>query len=363
MALDIPMPELSGDAFTKGLSAGSDLIHKMMLNKYYGQLHPSGSIANAMYVEQLRQQFGENDPRYLNAKAAFDLGQQATQSLIGYRGVLGATAPYRASTTLGKTIAEGKGQGALDILHGPRQASTGGGVNSGYSYDAQGNNVVGSQQDIDNAANNDNRTPEEREAYTRSINKQTSDADARKRLNFATNLDITRKSVDPVALTAYAGPQGALQLANDALQAAKGNASQRYLDYQKALTASKLMAKQMRQFYSDSIQKPAMNQLLAMTNPSSFFSNPQVAQAKLAELNRILDIETETYRNKGTSPIQLNGLNFKDGHFVVGNGNAPASNKSANKPALKDNVEQVKNIGGTTFHKINGKWMPFLGDQ
>src|SRR5579872_3207845 len=145
MALDIPMPELSGDAFTKGLSAGSDLIHKMMLNKYYGQLHPSGDVANAMYVEQLRQQYGEDDPRYINAKAAHDLALQGHQSLIDYRDVLNTTAPYRATSPLGKEIAEGKGHGALDVTRNrPRASSSGGvtgtqgtGVNSGYSYDDQ----------------------------------------------------------------------------------------------------------------------------------------------------------------------------------------------------------------------------------
>lgn len=30
---------------------------------------------------------------------------------------------------------------------------------------------------------------------------------------------------------------------------------------------------------------------------------------------------------------------------------------------FRDGIEKVKNIGGTTFHKIKGKWMPYLGDQ
>lgn len=85
MALDIPMPESPGSSLLQGLNTGSDLIHKMMLNKYNSTIHPSGDVANAMYVESLRNKFGENDPRYIATKNAMDVVQQGRQSLMDYR--------------------------------------------------------------------------------------------------------------------------------------------------------------------------------------------------------------------------------------------------------------------------------------
>lgn len=352
MALDIPMPELSGDSFTKGITAGGDLIHKMMLNKYYGQLHPSGDVANAMYVEQLRQQYGEDDPRYIQAKAAHDMTIQGHQSLMDYRDVLNHTAGFRATSPLGKEIAEGKGHGALDVLKNrPRiggAGTPGTGVNSGYMYDDKGNNVVGTQQDIDNAENgnagttgttdSNARTPEERAAYERSINKKTSDAQARNLLLRAENLDKTRHSIDPDDLTRYSGLKGTGKYVYDAAQAARGNPSDQFTNHSNAVTAATLMVDQMRQFYGDSIQPAAMARLTHLANPATWYKDPKVAKSQWDQLNKILDTETETYRTHASSPITLNKIDFKDGQFTVGKNTKPAS-KSPSNTGSNDNNE------------------------
>lgn len=348
MALDIPMPELSGDSFTKGIAAGSDLIHKMMLNKYYGQLHPSGDVANAMYVEQLRQQFGENDPRYISAKLAHDLTLQGHQSLMDYRTILGQTAPYRATSPLGKEIAEGKGHGALDIIGNRGGGGTRGtGVNSGYSYDANGNNIPATPQEVDNAANggapaatgdNNPRTEEERAAYERSINKKTSDAQARNLLLRSENLDKTRHSIDPDDLTRYSGLKGTGKYVYESAQAMRGNPSDEFLAHQQAVNAATLMVDQMRQFYGDSIQPAAMARLTHLANPSTWYKDPKVAKAQWNQLNKILDTETETYRNHATTPITLNKIDFKDGQFVAGK-NAKPMNKIPANTVGNDNNE------------------------
>jgi len=377
MAINVPMPELSGDSLLKGLSTGSDLMHKMMLNKYYGQLHPSGDVANAMYVEQLRQQYGEDDPRYVQAKRAHDLALQGRQSLLDYRDVLNQTAGIRATSPLGKEIAEGKGQGAQDILNGHRGTS-GAGVNSGYSYDTNGNNVIATPEEIANVGNsvapstqisgttdNNVRTPEERAAYERAINKKTSDAQARNLLLRAENLDKTRNSIDPDDLTRYSGLKGTGNWLKDSAQAITGNPSNQYLAHQKAVNSASLMVDQMRQFYGDSIQPAAMARLQKLANPATWYKDPKVAKAQWGQLNKILDTETDTYRNHASSPITLNKIDFKDGQFSLGKNTKPANKVSSNaaSPALKNGVEKVANDGGTTFHKINGQWVPYLGDQ
>lgn len=336
MAINVPMPDLPGDSLLKGLNTGSELMHKMMLNKYNSQLHPSGDVANAMYVQQLRNQYGEQDPRYIAAKRAHDLALQGRESLIGYRDVLNQTAGIRATSPLGKMIAEGKGQGAMDILRGNRGGHGGSSAppNARYKvgnqfYSEEGDPVSGGNATGDNNA----RTPEERTAYERKIAKETGDEDARKRMRFAENLDITRQSINPENLTRYSGPQGTLKLMGEHVKSFRGNPSQEYLDYNTAVNSASLMSKQMRQFYGESIQPTATEKLDALANPSTWYKNPKVAQAQWDSLNKILDQETETYRKYGTSPIELNGLNYdsKKGKFVVG------TRKASERPTSNSN--------------------------
>lgn len=325
MALDIPMPESPGDSLIKGLGAGGDLMHKLMLNKYYNTLHPSGDVANAMYVEQLRNQYGENDPRYINAKRAQDLALQGRESLIGYRNVLNQTAGIRATSPLGKLIAEGKGQGATDILRNGGAGASSAPSNARYQVGGQyfteeGEPASGGSSPPSSGGSA--RTPEEQTAYERAINKGTSDAATRNKLNFATNLDKTRNSINMEDLTRYSGLKGTGKYLYESAQALRGNPSQEFINHNNAITAASLMRDQMRQFYGDSIQPKALERLDELTQPSTWYRDPKVAQARWQQLNKILDTETQTYRDKGTSPIHLNGLDVdKKGNFVIPNAN------------------------------------------
>ena len=350
MAINVPMPELPGESLIKGLKTGSDMMHNMMLNKYYGQLHPSGDVANAMYVEQLRNQYGEDDPRYLEAKRAHDLALQGRESLIGYRDNLNQTAGIRFTSPLGKEIAESEGRGAQDILD--QRGGSGSGASSGYAYNPNGTNVVASPQEVANAGkqvgDNNPRTPEEREAYMRKISKDTGDEDARKRMRFAENLDITRKAINVDNLTRYSGPQGTLKLMGEHIKSFRGNPSKEYLDYNDAVNSASLMSKQMRQFYGESIQGPAMQKLEALANPTTWYKNPKVAQRQFDSLNKILDKETGTYKKYGTSPIQLNGLEYKNGEFTLGKSQRSATPSSQGNPGgsydLSASIPQLMKI-------------------
>jgi hypothetical protein len=228
-------------------------------------------------------------------------------------------------------IAEGKGQGAIDILNGGAvnvasasnsSSPTGARYKVGQQYfDDQGQPV-----DDDNS-----RTPEERTAYERAINKGTSDAATRNKLNFATNLDKTRQAINADDLTRYSGLIGTGKYVKDAAQAALGNPSENWINHNNAITAASLMRDQMRQFYGDSIQPKALKRLDELTNPSTWYRDPKVAQSRWNQLNKILDIETQTYRDKGTSPIKLNGLDYNDktGQFTTGSNAAKAPTNAA----------------------------------
>ena len=118
MSTRIPLPGNMIDTLMKGVDTGSNMFAKIMNAKYNNSLHPSGDVANAMYVEQLRQQYGENDPRYLQAKAAHDMTMSGHQSLMDYRTQLSNLAPYRAATTEEKLTAAQKGHGVLQTFAG-----------------------------------------------------------------------------------------------------------------------------------------------------------------------------------------------------------------------------------------------------
>jgi hypothetical protein len=357
MAINVPMPALAGDALLKGIDTGSNMFAKIMNAKYNNSLHPSGDVANALYVEQMKNQYGENDPRYIEAKRAHDMALSGHQSLIDYRDILNQTAGPRYSSTLGKTILEGKGQGAADIIknRGKGGVPTGAVAKVGEQYyDAQGTPVYSDDEDTNP------RTPEEREAYERSINKQTGDADARNTYLRAQNLDKTRQSINPVDLTRYSGPRGSMNYLKENLKMAiGGQPSEEYIAHAKAVNSASLMADQMRQFYKDSIQPSAMDRLRELSNPSAWYKNPQVAIAQWEQLNKILDQETETYKKAGTSPVKLNKLDFDDGKFKLvpnKNASAAAEEQMGGPPPAGEDDDQVLAVYGPELIKINPKY-------
>jgi hypothetical protein len=352
MPTGIPLPGDLGELLRQGIETGGNLYTRLMENKNANQLHPSADVANAMYVEQLRQQYGENDPRYINAKRAHELSLSGRESLMGYRDTLNKTAGLRATSPTGKLLAEGQGKGAQDILnqHGGRQD-----YNLGQTDESSDRKLPLAQEQIeklkqyynpqDNAlprkqADDNPRTPEEREVYQRALNKQTSDQPTRTTLLRAENLDKTRHSINPMDLTRFSGLNGSAHYAYEAAKAAAGNPSDEYLAYSQAISSATLMADQMRQFYGDSIQPSAMDRLRHLSNPSTWIKNPKVAQAEWNQLNKILDQETETYKQAGTSPIKLNKIDFKDGQFTIGNNKKIDEERTNEKgKRLKFNLE------------------------
>jgi len=352
MAMNIPMPSLPGDALLKGVDTGSNMFAKIMNAKYNNSLHPSGDVANAMYVEQLKNQYGEDDPRYLQAKAAHDMAMSGHQSLIDYRDILNQTAGLRSSTTLGKSLAEGKGQGGTDIVNANRQGKVPQGavtkVGEQY-YNAQGQPIYPDE--------GGGRTPEEQEAYERSINKQTGDADARNTYLRAQNLDKTRQSINPQDLTRYSGKPMDLfkEFTNMALG---GQPSEDYINYSKAVNSASLMADQMRQFYKDSIQPSAMDRLRELSNPSKWYKNQDVAIAQWQQLNDILDKETATYKKAGTSPVKFKiDYDPKTQSFFTEKG------KQETKEGKQSALTQSEDAGllaewGPQLIQINPQWTP-----
>src|SRR5579863_5560823 len=336
MALNIPMPDLPGTGFLKGIDTGSNMFSKIMNARYNNSLHPSGDVANALYVEQLRNQYGDNDPRYLEAKRAHQMSLDARQSLIGYRDVLNQTAGIRATSPLGKLIVEGKGRGAQDILrnhqtqNGQVSVSSSAPTNARYKvgeqyYDEGGEPVY----------KNDNQlTSDEKKAYEQAIGKGTTDAAIRNKIPYAENVKITMDNINPDALVQYSGPRGTVNLGIETLKAAMGNPSQEFLDYQTAIAGANTLKKQLRQFWGDSIQPAATDQIGKLTNPSHWLKNPIVAKQQFEQLKNITDQELASFTKHGTSPIKLDYDKKTDQFFT-----AEKPVKAEEKSSLQQKVE------------------------
>lgn len=330
MAYNLPNQMATGlDPLLKGFAQGTDLYHKLMTQKTARQVMPSGDVANAVYIDQLRQKYGDNSPIVLEAQKAHQMGLDARQSLIGYRDVLNQKAPYSVTSPLGKLMAEGKGQGALNTIRQPgnilQNAREGMAARDAQGMENNTNVDNGSYEQDNQSAMQGQLSPEEKEAYERSINKQTSDSAARNILLRAENLDKTRKSINVNDLVQYSGLRGTASYLKDAALATGGTPPERFIKNQEAITAASLMADQMRQFYGDSIQPSAMDRLRSLSNPATWYKNPDIAKKQFESLNKILDQETETYRNAGTSPVKLNKIDYKDGKFMVSKDNKAAN--------------------------------------
>lgn len=283
----IPLPSSGVDAFKQGFGL-TDTMMKQIMDRKQALLHPSGDVANALYIEQLAKKVGNDHPAVIAARKAHQMGLDARQSLIGYRDVLNQTAGIRGTSTFGKTLAEGRGEGALDIV---------------ANYKGEPRKPL---------------TPQEQQAYEQKIAKDTTDAEARNLFLRAQNLDKTRHSINVDDLVRYSGLPGTGNYLIESAKAAAGSPSKEFIAHQEAVNSASLMADQMRQFYKDSIQPSAMDRLRQLANPSTWYKNPQVAAAQWNQLNKILDQETETYKEMGTSPVKLqNQIDFKNGEFYL----------------------------------------------
>lgn len=132
------------------------------------------------------------------------------------------------------------------------------------------------------------------------------DSRTRERALFANNLVKTIDSTDVDSLVRYSGPKGAAKLAIEKTKELAGNPSEDYIEYNKALTASKIEAKELRQFLGDSITKTVQESIEFLTNPTSWDKDPKVAKSQVEKAQDTIRKQLETYQNAltGVEPYQ-----------------------------------------------------------
>jgi len=156
----------------------------------------------------------------------------------------------------------------------------------------QSNNPNIPNQNLSNNLQNDRIS----DIYGLKTQKDTTDTDTRKRNLFLSNIEKTLGQINPEKLTQYSGLLGGLNKTLEQGKSALGYASPEYSDYVSNLRASKQLAKQVRQFYGDSIQKGARLELEKLTNPETWTRSPELAKKLFEDYANLLKLEGGTYR-------------------------------------------------------------------
>lgn len=234
----------------------------------FGGKIPPGAIGQSMWLQGIKSQFGEDSEQFQSAKEAYDFEREKSKNLNDYRQALIKGAPKKGLTGVAKLYNE------LDEI----EQGVLPGSNGQIQLDPE------EQEDM-------------RNAYHAKITKERSDVDTRKRLNFAENIDKTFDNIDVNALTQYGGLQGNISKKLNEGLAVTGKESKAYRDYQKSLVGAQTLAKQVRQFYGDSITPQIQEGLKQLTNPASWTNNPRIAKQNFEQFKKILKSETQTYRN------------------------------------------------------------------
>lgn len=245
----------------------------------------SGVAKEAYGIKILENQLGPNDPTVQKARQLFDLKISQGDVLNQYRQSLIDTSGKRAATGIGKLLQEQE-----DVSQGFLP-----GTNRGTTLSPE------QQQTLSNL-------------FGLKIQKDTSDADARSKALFASNIDKTLDSINVSDLTRYAGIPGQISLKGQKLAAGLGRESKDYDAFKVNLAKANTLAKQVRQFYGDSIQPSVVEKLESITSPASWNNNPNLAAQEFNSLKDLLKLETSTYRGalKGTREYEGNRKSDSD---------------------------------------------------
>lgn len=133
-----------------------------------------------------------------------------------------------------------------------------------------------------------------------SVVKDTTDADTRKKLINATNLNITLADVNPEKLTQYSGAKGQIKKMGDTIRESAGKGSRDYKDYVGEVQKATAAAKQLRAYLGDSIQPSQQERLAHLTNPEAWNVSPALAAANYRYMQDLMKRETQTLVRAGT---------------------------------------------------------------
>lgn len=103
-------------------------------------------------------------------------------------------------------------------------------------------------------------------------------------------------------LTRYSGPAGAAKLKLEQGKDLIGNPSEEYLRHLDALQAAKLEAKEVRQFFGDSITPGVQDALYEMVNATSLTKSPEAAKRMIQKSRDTIKKQVDTFAKALSSP-------------------------------------------------------------
>lgn len=293
--------------------AQADLNYKNALSKQAEMgLNPfnrlSGVARDAYSIELLKNNLGEDSPAYQAAKRQYDIEQQSTQGLNDYRQMLAETMNKRSASNIGKL-----GQEEQDITEGFEP-------NTGRQHQIS-----------------PDRQEELLGQYRLAKQKAITDTDTRKKVLFASNIDKTIDAINTKDLTQFGGLNGKLRLKQEEIKSATapGTESEGYRKYLEAANKAQVLAKQVRQFYGDSIQPAMLAKTEQLSNPATWKNNPEVAERLFKSFTGLLKQETGTYRGALKNTKEFEGAGSSGMTKVYFNGKSHTIPTSQVEAALR----------------------------
>jgi len=136
-----------------------------------------------------------------------------------------------------------------------------------------------------------------RDKYKLQIQKTSTDSATRTTALRGQNLlkSIDASNID--ALTRYSGPKGAAKLKLEQGKDLTGKPSEEYLQHLEAIQAVKLEAKELRQFFGDSITPEVQDALYEMVNATSLTKSPEAAKRMIQKSRDTIKKQIKTFED------------------------------------------------------------------
>lgn len=234
----------------------------------------NAAVANADKIWSIEHPEGATTPElkkdYVDTlKKAFNTGLEHTQSGTERSKILNQTQFARAQTNEGKLLAEQK-----DVIDGFLP-----GTDRTQKFDKPG------QQQF------------YKDNYDLKLQKERSDSVTRNRAIYAGLVDNTFDNINVDKLVQYGGIGGEIEkrLAQGQLVPEKDQA--KYREYKQEVAKVQVLAKQIRQFYGDSISPGNLQKLEQISNPAKWSESPGAAKAQFEAFKKIVKQETGIYRS------------------------------------------------------------------
>lgn len=289
-----------------------------------------GAVTTArLYAKHMKDTFGANSPQYLNALQDLDLTKHQVEATIQREEALTSFLPLRGLTTAGRSaVEEANTRAGFSPTGETWQQQVG--LGSRILNDPLGRTLIkdaplGQPGQLPTITQPPRAQPTVKTKFGElpaspagippgstdlanqfALNriKSTTDNDTRQRLRFATNVDKTFQFLNKLAPNAlsYSHPGGLADLAQDKLEAAHGNTPQRYQDYVNFNKSLEFLKEQMIQFYNLSKQPSKSKEISKLLNSISFLSNPTQAINTLKQIEKIYNVERQTFLKAANDP-------------------------------------------------------------